>query len=210
MDPEISQGFFYPTSRPSQLFLTHRFLLPPSFSKNNQGLIAFIFAVVSHGTADIAWHSLMGISDGFIVELAALDQHFSYELAHEIADTGGDFTLRHSATLPYLVPNWRIPVNDIVKVYERLYSNGGKYVPPASAIQSCMTAAFAASQADQRLGQYLFGYYGTKSPFLIREMEDYYRGGEYLSYSFPCKIIRFFNFEMIYNNSCVFNVYKIF
>ncbi|RUS24308.1 hypothetical protein BC938DRAFT_473801 [Jimgerdemannia flammicorona] len=120
----------------------------------------------------------MGLADGFIAELAALDLHGDYAAAHDTADTGGDFTLRHAVTFAYFSASWRVPVKDLVKIYERVYAQGGGVPPPANAVQSCMVAAFAAAQVDGRLGQYLFAYYGAKSPFLVREIEGYYLGGE--------------------------------
>jgi hypothetical protein len=40
-----------------------------------------------------------------------------------------------------------------------------------------MTAAYAAAQINAEFGQWMFGVYGARSPFLVEELYDYYRGG---------------------------------
>ncbi|KAG1113988.1 hypothetical protein G6F42_014312 [Rhizopus arrhizus] len=142
-----------------------------------KGLISFVFAIMSHGMADVKWHSLSGLQDYFIVAMAKSDFHGNVEESHIAADAGAEFTLRHSNKLSYLNETWKVPVNDIIEVYKRLYEPSGKRVPLASHIQYCMAAAFAASKIDVEFGQLMFGYYGSKSPFLIEELYDYYRGG---------------------------------
>ncbi|KAI9486366.1 MAG: hypothetical protein EXX96DRAFT_548773 [Benjaminiella poitrasii] len=148
--------------------------------KHVKGLISFIFAIMSHGMADVKWHSLRGLSDYFIVAMAKSDFHNNGEEAHLAADAGGEFTLRHSNQLSYLNETWQVPIKDIIEIYRRLYTNTRKSssrVPLESHLQYCMTTAFAASKIDVEFGRLMFGYYGSKSPFLIEELYDYYRGG---------------------------------
>ncbi|KAI8647357.1 hypothetical protein BD408DRAFT_408429 [Parasitella parasitica] len=142
-----------------------------------KGLISFVFAVMSHGMADVKWHSLSGLQDYFVVAMAKSDFHGNTEESHIAADTGAEFTLRHSNKLSYLNETWKVPVNDIIEIYKRLYNPTGQRIPLASHIQYCMTAAFAASKIDVEFGQLMFGYYGSKSPFLTEELYDYYQGG---------------------------------
>ncbi|GAN07215.1 phosphatidylinositol-glycan-specific phospholipase D isoformX1 [Mucor ambiguus] len=142
-----------------------------------KGLISFVFAIMSHGMADVKWHSLSGLQDYFIVAMAKSDFHGNAEESHIAADAGAEFTLRHSSKLSYLNETWKVPVNDIIEIYKRLYESSGQRIPLASHIQYCMAAAFAASKIDVEFGQLMFGYYGSKSPFLIEELYDYYRGG---------------------------------
>ncbi|KAL0139993.1 hypothetical protein V8B55DRAFT_1503213 [Mucor lusitanicus] len=142
-----------------------------------KGLISFVFAIMSHGMADVKWHSLSGLQDYFIVAMAKSDFHGNAEESHIAADAGAEFTLRHSSKLSYLNETWKVPVNDIIEIYKRLYASSGQRVPLASHIQYCMAAAFAATKIDVEFGQLMFGYYGAKSPFLIEELYDYYRGG---------------------------------
>lgn len=136
---------------------------------------------MSHGMADVKWHSLSGLSDYFIVAMANSDFHGNTKDAHLAADAGAEFTLRHSNSLSYLNETWQVPVKDIIEIYKRLYSNGSdKNVPVASHLKYCMATAFAASKIDVEFGKLMFGYYGSKSPFLTEEMYSYYRGGNYI------------------------------
>lgn len=146
--------------------------------KHVKGLISFVFAIMSHGMADVKWHSLAGLTDYFIVAMANSDFHGDTKESHLAADTGAEFTLRHSSQLSYLNETWHVPIKDIVEIYKRLYSSGEQKVPLASHIQYCMAAAFAASKIDVEFGKLMFGYYGSKSPFLTEELYDYYKGGK--------------------------------
>ncbi|KAG2236049.1 hypothetical protein INT48_008143 [Thamnidium elegans] len=146
--------------------------------KHVQGLISFVFAIMSHGMADVKWHSLSGLSDYFIIAMANSDFHGNTKEAHLAADAGAEFTLRHSNSLSYLNQTWQVPVKDIIEIYKRLYNNGSdKKVPANSHLKYCMATAFAASKIDVEFGKLMFGYYGSKSPFLTEEMYSYYRGG---------------------------------
>ncbi|KAI9247466.1 hypothetical protein BDA99DRAFT_525975 [Phascolomyces articulosus] len=135
---------------------------------------------MSHDVADVRWHSLQGLKSYFIEAMAEMDFHGDYEKAHMAADTGAEFTLQHSSTLNYINATWQVPVDDIVRIYERLYKNGQRQqtkVPSSDHLIYCITSAFAASKMDLEFGRFLFGYYGSKSPFLIEELVDYYKGG---------------------------------
>ena len=50
--------------------------------------MVFLFGVVSHQVADVAWHSL-GIDQGFISTMADLNFYGKYGDAHTVADFGG-------------------------------------------------------------------------------------------------------------------------
>ncbi|RCI02894.1 Glycosylphosphatidylinositol specific phospholipase D1 [Rhizopus stolonifer] len=147
------------------------------FHNNPHGLISFIMSTMSHGLADVKWHSLSGLSDYFIVAMANSDFHGNQKEAHTAADTGAEFTLRHSSPLSYLNKTWKIPIKDLVAIYKRLYAQSSTRVPLKEHIQYCMATAFAASKVDVEFGQWMFGYFGAKSPFLVEELYDYYRGG---------------------------------
>src|SRR5579859_6903461 len=61
----------------------------PEESEKAQSLIAFVFAVAGHQVQDAAWHSI-GLLMGFIDEVAKVDCHGDFGLAHETLDWGGD------------------------------------------------------------------------------------------------------------------------
>jgi len=64
----------------------------PENNERAQALIAFIFAVSGHQVQDAAWHSI-GLLMGFIDEIANVDSHGDYKVAHKILDWGGDAIL---------------------------------------------------------------------------------------------------------------------
>jgi len=64
----------------------------PETSEQAQALIAFIFAVAGHQVQDAAWHSI-GLLMGYIDEVARVDCHGSFQVAHETLDWGGDAIL---------------------------------------------------------------------------------------------------------------------
>ncbi|CDS05661.1 hypothetical protein LRAMOSA08189 [Lichtheimia ramosa] len=149
-----------------------------------EGLISFIFAVMAHDVADVRWHSLQGLTGYFIDAMARMDFHGEYSKAHTVADTGAEFTLQHLTPrlASYInATTWHVPVRDLVNIYAKLYTDympsSTPRVPLESHLMYCMTTAFAASRIDYQFGQHLFGYYGHKSPFLVEDLVDYYKGG---------------------------------
>ncbi|KAI8139150.1 hypothetical protein BJV82DRAFT_628349 [Fennellomyces sp. T-0311] len=142
-----------------------------------EGLVAFVFAIMSHDVADVRWHSLQGLKGYFMEAMAQMDFHGEFSQAHTAADTGAEFTLQHSTRLNYINATWHVPVRDIVNIYARLYQNQSIRVPSQDHLIYCMTTAFAASRIDIEFGRFMFGYYGAKSPFLVKELVDYYKGG---------------------------------
>lgn len=141
---------------------------------------------MAHDVADVRWHSLQGLTGYFIDAMARMDFHGEYAKAHPVADTGAEFTLQHLTPrlASYInATTWHVPVRDLVNIYAKLYTDSSKSsstpprVPMESHLMYCMTTAFAASRIDYQLGQHLFGYYGRKSPFLVEDLVDYYKGG---------------------------------
>ncbi|KAH8550829.1 hypothetical protein BGW37DRAFT_60321 [Umbelopsis sp. PMI_123] len=141
------------------------------------GLIAFLFAIISHDIADVFWHGLGGFQDSFIHAMAAQNFHGSYSKAHLAADTGAEFTLRHSAELKYFNATWTVPVRDLANIYSQMYKHTDISTPSEEDLRYCMQVGYTAFKADLRLGKYLFPYYGQQSPFLIENLNHYYRGG---------------------------------
>ncbi|CAG8454540.1 5176_t:CDS:10, partial [Dentiscutata heterogama] len=137
-----------------------------------QGVISFLYAIVSHGVADVSFHSLGGIHDGFIATMAEVNFKQDIEAAHSAADMGGEFTLSHMVDLDYLEDEWQVPIDDIIEIYERINKTVSK-----KHINYCIKQAFTAMQANKRFGKLFFPTYGEKSPFLIEKLEEYYRGG---------------------------------
>ncbi|CAJ0759130.1 22488_t:CDS:10 [Entrophospora sp. SA101] len=121
---------------------------------NAQKIIAFLFAIVSHGAADTSWHSLE-MESGFINAMAEMNYWGVYNDAHQAADNGGEFTLSHMSEIDYL----GIPFKDLIAIYEKM----GKTVTEPQ-IQFCIKRSYAFAEFN-------------KSPFLIEQLENYHRGG---------------------------------
>ncbi|KAG0169427.1 Glycosylphosphatidylinositol specific phospholipase D1 [Apophysomyces sp. BC1015] len=142
-----------------------------------KGLVAFVFSIMSHDMADVKWHSLAGLRDYFIHAMAHMNFDGNIAKAHTAADTGAEFTLRHFSELAYLNETWQVPVRDMINIYRRLYDGTLIPIPSENDLKQCMTAGFLASKIDVKLGHIMFGYYGSKSPFLIEQLNDYHKGG---------------------------------
>ena len=52
--------------------------------------VAFLFGLISHQVADISWHSMEGLQDGFISALSVLAFHDDWGAAHSYADVADD------------------------------------------------------------------------------------------------------------------------
>ncbi|KAI9286546.1 hypothetical protein BC943DRAFT_320918 [Umbelopsis sp. AD052] len=141
------------------------------------GLIAFLFAIISHDIADVFWHGLGGFQDGFIHAMSAQNFHGNTPKAHVAADAGAEFTLRHSAELKYFNATWTVPVRDLTNIYNQMYKHTNIPTPSEEDLRYCMQVGYTAFKADLKLGKYLFPYYGQQSPFLIENLDHYYRGG---------------------------------
>ncbi|CAG8825331.1 1783_t:CDS:2, partial [Dentiscutata erythropus] len=106
-------------------------------------VISFLYAIVSHGTADISWHSI-GMHSGFITAMSEMNFNQNWGTAHSAADTGGEFTISHMANLDYLEDKWKVPVDDLIEIYKRTNQSVLR-----KHIDYCVKQAFAAIQANK-------------------------------------------------------------
>ncbi|ORZ09288.1 hypothetical protein BCR42DRAFT_424118 [Absidia repens] len=151
-----------------------------------QGLVVFIFAIMSHDVADVKWHSLNGLDNYFVKVMAEMEFDGNYQKAHTVADTGAEFTLQHASRLGYLNETWEVPLQDLVNIYALYYGDDKRkqqqqrhqpMVPLKDHLHYCMVAAFAGVKLDLKFGKWMFNYYGAKSPFLVDQLNDYHKGG---------------------------------
>ncbi|ORX45473.1 hypothetical protein DM01DRAFT_1339982 [Hesseltinella vesiculosa] len=142
-----------------------------------KGLVAFVLGILSHDIADVEWHSLNGLPNYFMQVMASMDFGGDIAKAHKVADTGGEAVLRHRSRLDYLSDQWKLPLDDLIRIYQRYYQQRPGAVPPADHVRYCMMRAFAGIKLDVGLVKYLFDFYGAQSPFLVDHMYDYHRGG---------------------------------
>uniref|UniRef100_A0A8C2UW03 Phosphatidylinositol-glycan-specific phospholipase D n=1 Tax=Chinchilla lanigera TaxID=34839 RepID=A0A8C2UW03_CHILA len=132
-------------------YIRENFPLP--WEKNTEKLVAFVFGIASHMVADVSWHSL-GIEQGFLRTMGAIDFHGSYSEAHSAGDFGGDVVSQFEFNFNYLARRWYVPVKDLLGIYEKLYDR--------KAITENIILYFT---------------YSTKSPFLVEHFQEYFLGG---------------------------------
>ncbi|EPQ05831.1 Phosphatidylinositol-glycan-specific phospholipase D [Myotis brandtii] len=213
-------GSLAPPARPEQLLLEHRdayqagAVFPDAFypgicqrgrcvcEQDTEKLVAFLFGVTSHMVADVSWHSL-GIEQGFLRTMAAMDFHGSYSEAHPAGDFGGDVLSQFEFNFNYLARHWYVPVEDLLGIYRKLY---GKDVITKHVIVECSYLQFlemygevlavskvqppprnrpargSAGPGSARcrlpsVSPQLYPTYSRKSPFLVEQFQDYFLGG---------------------------------
>ncbi|XP_070194975.1 phosphatidylinositol-glycan-specific phospholipase D-like isoform X2 [Littorina saxatilis] len=148
---------------------------PPPWDEATEKLVVFLLGVVSHQTADVSWHGL-GIEQGFLDAMGAINFHGSFDTAHPIGDVGGDimtvfeFNISH---MPY-VEEWYIPVDDLYNIYTELF---GAAVMPKDVIEACTLELFAERFGEKLAIDKLYADYAGKSPYLVDELTDYFLGG---------------------------------
>ncbi|KAJ9055307.1 hypothetical protein DSO57_1005132 [Entomophthora muscae] len=137
-------------------------------------LLAFLFGVVSHGTADITWHSLDSNAQGFIDTSGKRDWSGKYSKAHSVADIGAEFVLARANDLDYFQRVWTTPVDDILAIYQRMSVAN----VTSAKLLSCMGLGYSGAHGVRIAGKRVLGRFDTdKSPFLLMNYESYFRGG---------------------------------
>ncbi|XP_008578807.1 PREDICTED: phosphatidylinositol-glycan-specific phospholipase D [Galeopterus variegatus] len=146
---------------------------PLPWDKDTEKLVAFLFGITSHMVADVSWHSL-GIEQGFLRTMGAIDFHGSYSKAHSTGDFGGDVLSQFEFNFNYLARHWYVPVKDLLGIYEKLY---GRQVITKNVIVDCTYLQFLEMYGERLAISKLYPSYSTKSPFLVEQFQDYFLGG---------------------------------
>ncbi|VDI05751.1 glycosylphosphatidylinositol phospholipase D [Mytilus galloprovincialis] len=149
---------------------------PQPWNEATEKLVVFLLGIMSHQVSDVVWHSL-GIEQGFIPTLAAVDFHGNYSLAHEAADLGGDvISVWDMEVFEDLDPteDWYVPTEDLFNIYQQYYST---VKIDKDTIDSCSTLLVLASIAEIYGLPELYQVVAETSPFLENNMEDYFLGG---------------------------------
>ncbi|KAI5821404.1 hypothetical protein BZA77DRAFT_383791 [Pyronema omphalodes] len=145
--------------------------------KHLESLIAFIFAIASHQTADATWHAIR-LPTGLLDVLAGVDFDGDYNSAHSNLDIGGDLlAAARLGRLPeesryWISNNWQVPIDDLIAIYDRMGRSISKYV-----MRYCCMRGLAALKSEMALGSALYGRYAAKSPMMVEEIDTYYLGG---------------------------------
>ncbi|XP_006878008.1 PREDICTED: phosphatidylinositol-glycan-specific phospholipase D [Chrysochloris asiatica] len=146
---------------------------PLPWKKDTEKLVAFLFGIASHMVADISWHSL-GIEQGFLKTMGAIDFHNSYSEAHSAGDFGGDVLSQFEFNFNYLTRRWYVPTKDLLEIYKRLY---GRNVITKSAIVDCSYLQFLEMYGEMLAVSKLYPVFSRKSPFLVEQFQEYFLGG---------------------------------
>ncbi|XP_029446629.1 phosphatidylinositol-glycan-specific phospholipase D [Rhinatrema bivittatum] len=146
---------------------------PQPWEEDTERLVAFLFGIASHMVADVSWHSL-GIEQGFLRTMAAIDFQGSYPEAHSTGDFGGDVLSQFELDFHYLAKEWYLPVQDLMKIYEEFY---GRKVISESTIIDCTYMQFLEMYGEVLAVSKLFSSYAKKSPFLVERFHEYFLGG---------------------------------
>ncbi|XP_046308483.1 phosphatidylinositol-glycan-specific phospholipase D [Marmota monax] len=146
---------------------------PLPWEKDTEKLVAFLFGITSHMVADVSWHSL-GIEQGFLRTMSAMDFHGSYSEAHSAGDFGGDVLSQFEFNYNYLARRWYVPIKDLLGIYEKLY---GREVITKNVIIDCTYLQFLEMYGEVLAVSKLYSTYSTKSPFLVEQFQEYFLGG---------------------------------
>ncbi|XP_016071748.1 PREDICTED: phosphatidylinositol-glycan-specific phospholipase D [Miniopterus natalensis] len=146
---------------------------PQPWEKDTEKLVAFLFGITSHMVADVSWHSL-GIEQGFLRTMAAMDFHSSYSEAHSAGDFGGDVLSQFEFNFNYLSRHWYVPVADLLGIYEKLY---GHAAVTKKTIVECSYLQFLEMYGEVLAVSKLYPTYSRKSPFLVEQFQEYFLGG---------------------------------
>ncbi|KAG0325153.1 Glycosylphosphatidylinositol specific phospholipase D1 [Dissophora globulifera] len=115
-----------------------------------------------------------GLQAGFIAAQKWTSFGGNYDLAHALADEGGDYVLSHMRKLDHLAIDWQVPVKDLIEIYKRR-----NFTVPEPDLVQCLVKGYAGSQAKARLDLSLFDGFAAQTPFLMDQIEDYPMGGFY-------------------------------
>ncbi|XP_045151688.1 phosphatidylinositol-glycan-specific phospholipase D [Echinops telfairi] len=146
---------------------------PLPWEKDTEKLVAFLFGIASHMVADISWHSL-GIEQGFLRTMSAMDFHNSFSEAHPIGDFGGDVLSQFEFNFNYLTRRWYVPSKDLLGIYKKLY---GRDVITNNVIVECTHLQFLEMYGEMLAVSKLYPIFSSKSPFLVEQFQDYFLGG---------------------------------
>ncbi|KAM5293790.1 phosphatidylinositol-glycan-specific phospholipase D isoform 3-T3 [Glossophaga mutica] len=146
---------------------------PRPWEKDTEKLVAFLFGVTSHMVADVSWHSL-GVEQGFLRTMAAIDFHGSYSAAHPAGDFGGDVLSQFEFNFNYLSRDWYVPVEDLLGIYKKLY---GREAITRNAIVDCTYLQFLEMYGEMLAVSKLYPTFSRKSPFLVEQFQEYFFGG---------------------------------
>jgi len=146
-------------------------------SIDGERLLAFLFGVASHQTADTSWHALEGLSYGIIRMVADVERGGSYSDAHTALDRGGDIFSTYVWDSSF-ADEWYIPSQDILNIITR-YNDGDDRGFTLGDFESCGAFLLLARGAEHAAGIALYPTTAEAIPTYVDEAETYVSGGIY-------------------------------
>jgi len=147
----------------------------PEWTEETEKLIAFLFGIISHQVADISWHSLKGLQNGFIPALAAVNFRGSYGDAHDHADVASDMIGVYEWDVTEYATEWYIPTHLLLNIYQDYYGAGNEMTEDL--IHTCGGMLLAGRLGEQVIGKVLYPDLAAKAPAMLHDYRDYYLGG---------------------------------
>jgi hypothetical protein len=170
--PDASEEAHWPPFLEAMaLYLRDR--CPRPWDEEDARRVAFFLGVVSHCIADIDWHGLAGVREGFIDVMSRQEFHGDWGAAHDAADVGGEFVLRYEGDMSWLAPGWYFPLGDLAEVYQGL----GYPEITEEVLLPRVFILFVGALANRLGGRLLYGQAAGPSPFLAEQFTDYAPGG---------------------------------
>ncbi len=170
--PDAAEDTHWPPFHEAAANYVHE-TYPLPWDDDTKKLATFLLGIRSHWIADLDWHGLGGVQEGFIDVASAQEFNGDWSAAHSNSDTGGDFMAGYELGLDWTASPWYVPMTDILAIYAR--------VGYTDITSSELTNDVALMQLEQRGiklgGALLVGPYIQRSPFLGDQYQDYFVGG---------------------------------
>jgi len=149
---------------------------PTPWDEDTERLVAFLFGIISHQVADINWHSLQGLHDGYLDVLTKISFHGSYGAAHDYADVADDMIGVFEWNVTSYATEWYVPVVDLVEIYKIYYGDTSNKLTE-EVVNVCAGMLLVGRLAEQAAGKLLYYEYAKQSPVMLEMFRDYYLGG---------------------------------
>jgi len=149
---------------------------PQPWSQETEKLVAFLFGIISHQVADINWHSLEGLQDGFLSVLGEHAFHGSFGDAHNYGDVADDMIGIFEWNVTTYAYEWYVPTLDLVEIYNDYYGIQENPITE-DLINECAGMLLIGRLGEHIIGRSVYNYYVTKAPIMLDMFRDYFLGG---------------------------------
>ncbi|KAK3234000.1 hypothetical protein CYMTET_55729 [Cymbomonas tetramitiformis] len=151
---------------------------PRPWDEDTEKLVVWMHGLISHFIADNSWHGMHGVPSGYGFIQTLGEQNFNCsgnlcQVAHNEADTGGEFVARRQANLNFFKPfKWYIPIDDAIEIFAMMGKNVSK-----SSLEKCSELFFAGSAAVKYLSELVYRLETKTAPEMVDEYIGLMLGG---------------------------------